>query len=755
MLWKLICLTIMGLRGRSGILLVAGLILTAPCAGQEWSAEGTREMARLLQEIASEVDPMKNPFLNAERAELLEKRAATNNADLATRFSLGTELLNAGRNLEALRLFEQVEKTLVGGNPVLLQQNLANLKVNQALCWLRMGELTNCVADHNADSCLAPIAGRGVHRFQEGSRKAITILTDLLQQRPDNLMARWLLNIAAMTVADYPEKVPTQWVIPPNAFASDYDIKRFTNVASRVGLDPMELSGGSIVEDFDGDGDLDVMCSSIGFRDQMRYYRNNGDGTFTERTKEAGLSGLTGGLNMLQVDYNNDGHIDVIVLRGAWMRTEGRFPKSLLKNNGNGTFADVTKSAGLLSLQPSQTAVWFDFDSDGDLDLYFGNESFQDKNRCELFRNNGNGTFTECAAESGAGYSGYVKAVVTADYNRDGRPDLYLSVLGKSNVLLKNEGPVTNSTGSVSWKFADVTRQAGVGLPVHSFPCWFFDYDNDGWEDLFVAGYRIKDVGDVCADYLKIRHDGERSRLYRNRGDGSFQDVTVQSGLWKVLLGMGSNYGDLDNDGYLDFYIGTGDPDLGTIIPNRMFRNDGGSKFQDVTTSGGFGHLQKGHGVSFADIDNDGDQDIHEDMGGAYTSDLAHNALYENPGHGNHWLTLKLEGVQSNRSALGAKIKVRLRTEQGDRAIYKTVSPGGSFGASPLRQEIGLGQALKIEAVEIFWPRTGQTQTLTEIEMDRAYHVREGQPKVTPLELKPFRLGAGATTKDHHHDHKH
>ena len=452
---------------------------------------------------------------------------------------------------QAAEEFAKLERIVTATDPEALNRGFVNLKINEALCWLRIGEWTNCLADHNADSCLAPIQGRGVHRFQDGSRNAIRILTDLLKERPDNLMGRWLLNIASMTVGDYPEKVSVQWLIPTNAFASEYDIKRFPDVAGRVGLDVMGLSGGSILEDFDGDGNLDVMCSSIGFHDQLRFFRNNGDGSFTERTMEAGLLGEVGGLNLVQTDYNNDGFPDVLILRGAWMRSEGRFPKSLLRNNGDGTFEDVTEAAGLLSFQPSQTAAWLDYDNDGWVDLFFGNESLRkDGNRCELFHNNGDGTFTECAVDSGVAYAGYVKGVGSADFNHDGRPDLYLSVHGAPNVLYRNDGPVsTDAAGKAIWKFTDVARQAGVTEPLYSFPCWFFDYDNDGWDDLFVSGYRIRDVGDVCADYLGLPHNGERARLYHNNHDGTFKDVTREAGLFRLLHAMGCNFGDLDNDG--------------------------------------------------------------------------------------------------------------------------------------------------------------------------------------------------------------
>lgn len=218
---------------------------------------------------------------------------------------------------------------------------------------------------------------------------------------------------------------------------------------------------------------------------------------------------------------------------------------------------------------------------------------------------------------------------------------------------------------------------------------------------------------------------------------------------------MGSNFGDLDNDGFLDFYLGTGEPDLATIVPNRMFRNDGGKRFQDVTTSGGFGNLQKGHGVSFGDIDNDGDQDIYENMGGAVSGDLYSNVLYENPGHGNHWVTLKLQGVQSNRAAIGARIRVVVNSATGEHNYYKTVGTGGSFGASPLRQEIGLGQAQSINRIEIFWPRTGKTQVVPHVAMDHFYKITEGQPQAVLWNLKSFRLASkpmGGPMMHHHHN---
>ncbi|MFY9823313.1 MAG: CRTAC1 family protein, partial [Thermoanaerobaculia bacterium] len=401
---------------------------------------------------------------------------------------------------------------------------------------------------------------------------------------------------------------------------------------------------------------------------------------------------------------------------------------------------------------PTQTAAWGDYDNDGWLDLYVGNESTGGREYpCELFHNNHDGTFTNVAASAGVDNVGFVKGVAWGDYNNDGLIDLYLSRFGQRNVLYRNDGKDANGT----WRFTDVTAEAGVGEPLASFATWFFDYDNDGWLDLFVApfsGFVKESLPSVVATYLGQSPKVEHAKLYHNNGDGTFTDVAHAAGLDRVLLVMGSNFGDLDNDGYLDLYLGTGEPNLTTLIPNRMFRNDRGRTFQDVTTSGGFGHLQKGHGISFADIDNDGDQDIRAVLGGVFQADVYESALFENPGHGNHWITLRLEGVQSNRSAIGARVRVRVRTDQGERSIYVTAGAGGSFGDSSLQQEIGLGQARSLEAVEITWPATRQTQVLRNLTMDGIWKIREGNNQPVAVQAKVIHLKhEDAGSNPHHH----
>lgn len=714
-------------------------------------------MPQRLELLAHNVVPEEVLNKNKEKAEQYDALLKDEKDPQLLLFQLpkyAQELLYAGRTEEAITQFERLEKLARHNDPAAWKQNRQQWRLQKAVAYLRLGEQDNCLLNHNADSCLLPIQGGGIHKNPRGSRGAIAPLMEMLQEEPDNLSARWLLNIAYMTLGEYPLKVPKRWLISPEAFKSDYDIKRFPNIAANLGLDLNRVSGGTIIEDFDGDGNLDIMTSAIGYQDQLRFFHNNGDGTFTDRTKEAGLIGEVGGLNIIQADYNNDGFPDVLILRGGWFGKSGHWPLSLLKNNGNGTFTDVTEQAGLLRFHPTQTAVWFDYNNDGWLDLFVGNESKEDDgNPCELFRNNGDGTFTECAKENGLDVVGFVKGVVAGDFNNDGRPDLYLSLQMGDNILFRNDGPKTSGGSPKSpWKFTNISKQAGVTAPFNSFSCLCFDYDNDGWPDLFVVGYKFGEdgVGGVAADTMGKSSTLDRAHLYHNNHDGTFSDVSKQAHLDKVILGMGINFGDLDNDGWLDFYVGTGNPNLGMLVPNRMFRNAEGQFFQDVTTSGGFGHLQKGHAISFGDLNNDGNQDIYESMGGIYDADTAYNALYENPGHGNHWITLKLEGVQTNRSAIGARLKVTVQTGKGTRDIYKTVSTGGSFGSSPLRQEIGLGQATAIEKVEIFWPVTGKTQTFTGLERDHFYKIREGDATVTPWMLKSFAFSHAAPPHHHH-----
>ena len=486
-----------------------------------------------------------------------------------------------------------------------------------------------------------------------------------------------------------------------------------------------------------------------------------GDGTFADETDKAGLTGFFGGLNMIQADHDNDGDLDIFVLRGAWLSRWGRHPNSLLSNNGNGTFTDVTFAAGLAEVSyPTKSATWGDYDNDGNLDLFVVNETDGSIDApSQLFRNNGDGTFTDVAEKAGVRSRCFGMGTVWGDYDDDGFLDLYVGDCQPAK-LFHNNGDGT---------FTDVARRLEVRGPRRPFAAWFWDFDNDSALDLLVnassgsvgvlslnpLGIDVTE-GDPSRRSLQQSVEVEVLHLYQNDGKGGFREVAAQQGLTYPSQPMGANFGDLDNDGFLDFYLATGDVFYSELRPNVMFRNLGGTRFENVTMAGGFGHLQKGHGVSFADLDNDGDQDVYVQMGGAYPGDKYSDALFENPGFGNHWITLKLEGRRSNRSAIGARIHVQVREGDTERSIYRHVNSGGSFGCNPLRQTVGLGKAEQILALEILWPATGRTQRFADVGLDQAIRIVEGESTFKSVQLSSFKLGgAGAASVPAAHQHQH
>jgi hypothetical protein len=695
----------------------AGSAKGTPAERSRLEEEAHAAMVAELASIADSLDPVSNPWANEQRLQYFTSRPVP--TDPTDRFKLqgivANEFLNSGRSELAVQAFRQMLDT-VEEYPQLAPDSYATTLRNLlGISYLRLGEQQNCLDNHSGGACILPINEQAIHQAQAGSAGAIEVYTEILAASPDNLEARWLLNIAYATLGRHPTGVPEAYRISIDELSGpDSAFPHFTNVAPMAGLAHVGLSGGGLTEDFDGDGDLDVLVSSWGLRDSLRYFENVGNGSFVDKTEAAGLIGLTGGLNLVHADYDNDGDFDVVVLRGAWLREVGRIPNSLLRNDGTGRFTDVTVSSGLYSRKPTQTAAWADFDRDGHLDLFIGNESgLEAPNRSELFRNNGDGTFSDVANEAGVAVVGYVKGVTWIDFDNDLDPDLFVSLLGAPNKLFENR----------DGHFTDVTAKAGVEKPYRSFPTWAWDFDNDGWEDLLVLSYEA-----TLEDYVSFQLSGNQKadtpRLYRNRGDGSFEDVTLAANLDVPLKAMGSNFGDLDNDGWLDFYAGTGDPDLRMLVPNKMYRNTG-TRFEDVTRPGGFGHLQKGHAVSFADIDNDGDQDVHAVMGGALSGDRFQNVLFQNPGNENHWLSLRLHGHDSNRAGAGARIAVTVVNSSDEtRLIHRTVSSGGSFGGSSYRQSIGLGADVADVTLQIRWP-SGTVQVFSNVVPDSFYLVDE------------------------------
>jgi hypothetical protein len=415
----------------------------------------------------------------------------------------------------------------------------------------------------------------------------------------------------------------------------------------------------------------------------MTFYRNRGDGTFEDRSRASGLDQQFGGLYCVQGDYNNDGFLDVFVCRGAWSSLPRR--PSLLRNNGDGTFTDVTRAAGLDAAIDSQVAAWADYDNDGHLDLFVGGETVPSR----LYHNRGDGTFEDVTDRAGVANKGFTcKGASWGDFDGDGLPDLFVNNINGPPRLYRNNGDGT---------FTDVAPRLGLTQPTAGFSCWFWDYDNDGHLDIFAAGFEWA-VEAVLRSHLGRPHGGMTPRLYRNKGNGTFEDVTEKVGLDRALCPMGSNFLDVDNDGFLDIYLGTGTPLFSALVPNRMFRNLGGQRFADVTTASGTGHLQKGHAVACGDWDRNGSVDIYEVIGGSAPGDQARNVLFQNPGHGNHWLTVKLVGKKTNRAAIGARIKATL---PGGRSVYRSVTSGSSFGANTLQQTVGLGSATRVESLEV------------------------------------------------------
>lgn len=722
------------------------------------SLPSNQAMAKYLAECNEKY--FKNPhnrFASTTRAEDFLNNPAPKDAKkfIEWKKAIGDEWLFAGATEKSIASYDEAMAKAA-------EENISNDLVKetrfmQAVAYMRLGEQRNCILNHTAESCILPIAQSAWYVDKDPTIKAIAVWKEILQENPEDLTAMFLMNVAYMNIGQYPQGVPTQYLIKPEQFKSDYEIGRFPNIASNIGVDFVTKSGGVCVEDFNNDGNLDIAASGWFLDEQIKIMMNNGDGTFTDKTTESTLTGITGGLDLKAADYNNDGWMDILIPRGAWWNDFGKLPASLLRNNGDGTFTDVTFESGLFEhLYPTQSAVFADFNNDGWLDLFFGNETRRDTEKypCELFISDGKGKFKNVAKEAGIDVLCFAKGVASADYNNDGWMDIAISSQGTANYLFRNDSGKNNGIP----KFTDVSKDAGIHGPIKSFPLGFFDYNNDGWEDLMILTYDADNCDyDNAAEYYDKPVKGEYSILYKNNGNGTFTDVTKELKLQKAMTVMGFNYGDIDNDGWLDLYCGTGTPNYTSLVPKRMFRNNGGNNFQDVTTSGGFGHLQKGHGIGFGDVDNDGDQDIYEDMGGGYEGDGFQGALYENPGHQqNAWVTIKLDGTKANKCAIGSKVKITvLNSDNTERDIYLTVGNGGSFGVNSLQLETGIGQASSIKQIEVTWQGPNTKEVFQNIPINSFVKLTEGTGKYEIIELKPFKLNdsmpSDSTMHQHHH----
>jgi len=740
-----------------------GLVVCSACQQKPASH---REMLGLLSGLRQQAQHPENPYANHIRALHYDSLARQHTGVEALRYQYqaGVEYLRAGKPSEAISIFHYLD-SLFATQPVAefdissQQQILRNL----ALSYFRLGEQENCQHHHHHTACILPFDSTSYHTLPQGSSSAIQYYTNLLQLQSDDMEARWLLNLAHMTLGTYPDQVPTEYRIPPHNWQSPYPLAKFQDRAALYGVDQVGMSGGVIMDDFTGDGWPDIVASAWRLNEQLRFFVNKGIDSqkgflgFSDQTTQAELTGITGGLNLVQADYNNDGWRDILILRGAWMIKEPYQPNSLLRNNGDGTFTDVTTAAGILSFHPTQTASWADFNLDGWLDLYIGNESqgSLDTHPCELYINQQDGTFREIAREARVMVNRYVKGVTASDYDRDGWPDIYVSTLYGQNYLFRNLG--IDETGQLI--FEDATQSAGLADPIGTFPTWFWDYDQDGWQDIFVCEFEFRIdqtssiISNVAADYLADSLvSGAHIHLFRNQGDGTFIDMAQKLGLEEICYAMGSNFGDLDVDGWQDLYVGTGEPNLNAVMPNLVWRNNQGRYFQNVTTSSGLGHLQKGHGISFGDVDRDGDQDIYAVMGGAFEGDFFQNALFENPYRNPvlntsptfldtlpRFISLDLIGTDSNRDAIGTYVKLTLTENDTIRRLHRWIATGSSFGANSLTLEVGLGKTTVIDSLEIHWPSQKQ-QYFKNVSLDTHYQLTEGDTLVSLNFVRPVSI---------------
>lgn len=535
-----------------------------------------------------------------------------------------------------------------------------------------------------------------------------------------NSVDQWLLKLAMDQLGKGAPKLPAEALFPmADPPSKEGLLLDFKDIAKDVGLNRFMGNGTVAWGDFIGDSKPDVILAGSGTF--IAAYVNE-NGKFREITKEVGLDKVPSGYSLNLVDYDNDGKLDLYIAYNGW---NGPMANRLFHNDG-GKFRDVSKESGAADEGDGFVSLWGDLDNDGYLDFVVANGVIKDGSVPQIYRNNGNGTFTNMTREAGIDEPpthGTIGAAL-GDYDRDGRLDILFNGLNNSpNRLYHNDG---------NWHFTEVTQKAGVVQPPHNgFVCFFEDFNNDGYPDILTVSLAPWDTvveamkkGFTVPDKKSLHPDS--LRLFRNNRNGTFTDVTYESKLYYPMGAMGSGVADFDNDGYLDLYIGTGDPQLSRLEPNHLIHNNTDGTFTDVTwLFPGFAKPgRKGHGVAFVDIDDDGDLDIFAQLGGHYQGDFAESGFYLNlKGNQNHWLELELTGVKSNRFGVGAQATAKM----GNAMVYREMKSGEGFGAtSPYRLHFGLGKHDKVDSLEIRWP-SGRKQTLTDVKANQILRVREDQ----------------------------
>jgi len=493
------------------------------------------------------------------------------------------------------------------------------------------------------------------------------------------------------------------------------------------------LGSGVAFFDYNNDGYLDIYfvngaslpLEKSPIQATNALYRNNWDGTFTDVTKEAGVGDTGYGVGCAVGDYNNDGYPDLYITNYG--------TNVLYKNNGDGTFTDVTKAAGVGDTRWGASCAFADYDNDSDLDLFIANyldfkiEYYEPCSigsimtycdprayyplRDTLYRNNGDGTFADVTKSVGINFVGRGLGVVWGDYDNDGDVDLYVANDTDKNVLYQNNGDGT---------FTDVSLLAGVGynengVPENGMGTNWGDYDNDGYFDLIVTNF-----------------SEQINTLYHNDGNGFFTDVSYISGIGEEsfpFLSWSTHFFDYDNDGYRDIFVANGHlhdnvhqfSDVTTYAQkNHLFRNNRNGTFSDISEKSGQGMSLKkvSRGAALGDYDNDGDIDIV-----ITNSNQPPDLLRNDGGNKNNWLMIKTVGTKSNRSGIGARIKI---LSQGKMQSDEVRSGSGYLSQNDLRVFFGLGKNAKVELVEIHWP-SGIVQKIEDVKANQLLIVTEGE----------------------------
>jgi hypothetical protein len=485
---------------------------------------------------------------------------------------------------------------------------------------------------------------------------------------------------------------------------------KFTDIAPKLGIDKLAGAGPCGWADYDGDGRYDLIsCGCDNFCSLFRAVA----GGFVEATQEANLNRLEPGFGSAWADYDNDGDPDLYIARNGW---NGPAANSLLRNNGNGTFTDVADQAGVNNRGSSFHTAWFDYDRDGWLDLVVSNGVYVDGSSNHVYRNRGDGTFEDVTERAGLTVPPRYGTIGVAlgDYDADGWPDIFYHGRMDANRLFHNNGDGT---------FTDVAAAAGVVGPgtQNGFIALFSDLDSDGDLDLFTGSLGTWD--EVLAGYQPGYEAGPTDnipRYYRNEGNGRFADVSLEAGLRYPLGIMAGSIADLDNDGYQDIYLGTGNPEVRRLEPNIFLHNRGGRRFEDLTRFTKLGAVDKGHGITFLDWDGDGDLDMFASLGGFFHGDWSRSAFFLNEaGNRNNWLSVRLRQPVRNRDAIGSHVTV---TAGSWRQVQVLTAGRGFASTDPPVLHFGLGRLERIDRLDIVWP-DGVRESLEDLKANRTVEV--------------------------------